>query len=179
MGILKAGATFRAGVNREYEKVFPLGHGLVATDGVQYGPVATIGTTAVDVLNELIDPGYTIKTQSILVGLTQKFTGLNGSFVGSISYSWTMQPLYIRPGGTNGVEAITGTTITISPTLTKGVGTLTTSEDTLSGYVPVGSIPFAPFRVKLTATGLRAAVVTGKIKSSSYIKLVGSVIPGT
>ncbi len=152
-----------------------LGEGLIATDGVVYSPVATFGTTAVEILNKLIDPGFQLALKELEVGFTQKFEGLNGSFVASISYYWDARPEWQDPVGTTRIGAY----VAISNTLTKGVGTLTTSEDTLSGYVPVGSVPVAPVRIRLLATGLRVAVCTGKVKNNSYIRLVGLVIPGT
>ena len=177
MPTLKPG-NFRAGVDREYDKVFPLADGLVATDGVQYSGVATFGTVNTEIFSKTFNPGPTIKLDQIQVGLTQKFTGLNGSFVGSISYWWEMYPQYTIPSSGFPV-AVTGTTINITGTYQKGVGTLTTSEDTFSGNVPIGSIPYAPITIALKATGVRAAVCTGKVKSSSYVRLIGTTLPGT
>jgi len=179
MSILKPGQ-FRAGVDREYEKVFPLADGAVATDGIQYSAVASFGTTAVAILTKTIDPGFTVKLDKLEVGLTKRFTGLNGSFIGSISYWWTIQPKnYNIPSG-GAIAQVSGTTINISGTMNLSVGTLTTADDTLSGYVPVGSVPFAPFEIILNAYDkARAAACTGKVKNSSYVKLIGTVLPGT
>jgi len=152
-----------------------LANGLVATDGGQYTGVVTFGTTATEVFNKLVDPGFGLSLKELEVGLTQKFEGLNGSFVGSISYYWQVRPEYVNQVGTK----VTGTYINIAGTYTKGVGTLTTSEDTFSGYIPVGSVPNAPVRARLMAQGLRAAVVHGKIKNNSYVRMIGIVIPGT
>lgn len=150
--------------------------GLVPTDNVQYTAVATVGTTAVSVFNKLFDPGFTIGLQELEVGLTQKFTGLNGSFVGSLNYHWQARSEYVNSQGTQ----ITGAYINITGTYVKAVGTLTTSEDTFQGYVPVASLPFAPIRLLLTAIDKdRAANFTGKVKNDSYIRMVGHIIPGT
>lgn len=149
--------------------------GLVATAGIQYSSVATFGTTAVQVFNKLIDPGYTIKLKECEVGLTQRFTGLNGSLVGSIMYHWTARSEYEDPVGT----FRTSSYVNITGTYQKAVGTLTTSDDTFSGYIETGgSLPFAPVRLVLTAVGIQPSVCEGKVKNSSYVRMVGVVVPG-
>jgi len=169
------GGPIRPGVELLQVYTRYLGEGQIATDGLVYSSVATFGTTAVDVVNELIDPGFGLGLKHCELGLTQKFQGLNGSFVASMNYYWQARSEWDDPVGTTR----TGAYVNLSGTYQKAVGTLTTSEDTLSGYVPVASLPVAPFRLKLTAIGIQAAVCTGKVKNSSYVRLVGTVIPGT
>ena len=179
MEIKRGGA--RVGVNVPFEYRDALVDGAIATDGVQYSTIATVGTVATEVFSKLVDPGYTLSLKQMVVGLTQKFTGLNGSFVGTVMYHWQARSeWYDAIGGRSASVGTqrTGSWVGLLGTLSKGVGTLTTSEDTLSGYVPVASLPIAPFRISLMAQGLRAAVVTGKVKSSSIVDIVADVIPG-
>ena len=152
-----------------------IGVGQIATDGVVYSSIATFGTTAVEILSQLIDPGVSLKLKEIEASFTQKFTGLNGSFVASMSYYWDMRSEYQNAEG----SLVTSAYTPICGTYEKGVGTLVTSEDTISGYVAVGSVPGAPVRVRLQAFGLKASVGQGKVKNDSYVRLVGIVIPGT
>ena len=147
--------------------------GQVATDGVVYSSVATFGTTAVDVIDELIDPGMPLELQQIEVGLTQRFTELSNA-VGSIFYHWRAREEWDALGTKN-----TGAWVILRGTLSKGIGSLANSEDTLSGYVGIGTLPRAPFRLRLTAQTLNAAQFRGEVKNSSYVRLVGTVIPGT
>ena len=152
-----------------------LGAGAIATDGVQYSSTATFGTTNAEILNELISPPFHLSLKEVEVSFVQKFEGLNGSLVATMNYYWEMRPEYINAQG----SVVTGTYINLSGTLSKAVGTLITSEDTLEGYIPVGSIPAAPVRIRLMASGLNASVATGKVKNNSYVRLVGIVIPGS
>lgn len=168
----------RLGLNIAHRYVKNFGEGLIGTAGIVYGAVSTFGTTAVQVLDELVDPGFTMRLQRLNVGLTQEFRGQNGSFVGTIFYYWEARSEYIdTPAGVPTQR--TGAWINVSGTYTKGVGTLTTSEDTFSGYVPVGSITHAPVRLRLTAVGVRDLAASGRIKNSSFVELVGLVIPGS
>ena len=169
----------RAGIDVPQIYTQHLGAGLVATDGVVYTPVATFGTTALEVLNELIDPGYNMRLLETQVGLTQRFTELiGGTTNASLSYYWQAREEYTEPVGTAGPYLVTGGWVGISPTYTKGVASQANSDDTLSGYVPVASISRAPVRVRLMALGLVANSMTGRVKNSSFIQLVGLVIPG-
>ena len=170
---------FRRGIEFQQEYIRHLGEGLIATDGVVYGAAATFGTTPVVIINELIDPGFSMLLKELQVGLTQEFSGNNGSLVGSISYFWEAQEAYTEPGGATGPTLVTGAFINVTGTIQKGVGTLTTSEDTFSGYIPVGSLSHAPVRIKLTATGIGNHSASGRVKNSSFIKLVGNVLPGS
>uniref|UniRef100_A0A6M3IEY3 Uncharacterized protein n=1 Tax=viral metagenome TaxID=1070528 RepID=A0A6M3IEY3_9ZZZZ len=179
MEVKRGGA--RVGVNVPFEYRDALVDGAISTNGVQYSSIATVGTVATEVFSKLVDPGYTLSLKKLMVGLTQHFTGLNGSFVGTIMYHWRARSeWYDAIGGQSagvGTQRV-GAWVGLHGTLSKGVGTLTTSEDTLSGNIPVASLPIAPFRLSLMAQGLRAAVVSGKVKSSSIVDLVGDVIPG-
>lgn len=170
----------RAGI--EVPQIFlkHLGVGAVATDGIQYSGVVTFGTTATEVINELVDPGFSMRLVGDLeVGFTQKFEGLNASFVGTIMYYWQARTEYLDLLGSGGVLApVTGSWIPLLGTLSKATGTLTTSEDTLSGYIPVGSITHAPVRFRLMAQSL-VPNSTGKVKNSSRIKMVGNILPGS
>ena len=167
----------RLGLNalQEYNHYF--GDGLIGTNGVVYSAIATFGTTSLAIVNDLVDPGFTMANKSLEVGLTQMFTGLDAAFVGSITYYWEARSEYIDTA--TGVGTLkTGGWIPIQGTYTKGVGTLLTSEDTLSGRIPVGSLTHFPARFRLMAQGLRASVAQGKVKNTSYINAVGIVIPG-
>ena len=151
----------------------------VATDGVQYSSIATFGTTAAEIYNQLVDNGFNLTLKNLKVGLTQMFTGLNGSFVGSINYYWEARSEGVRIGSGGTPVALTGAWVNITGTYIKSVPTLLTSEDTFSGEVNLGSLPIAPVRLRLVAINPdRAVGVQGKVKSSSYIQMVGLVIPG-
>lgn len=175
MNIKPGGARIGLDALQDYTEY--LVDGLVPTDGIQYSSIATFGTTAVELLNKLIDPGFSMQLKKLQVGLTQQLTGLNGSFVGSVSYYWEAREEYYEPRGSLGVGYnITGNYLNITGTYTKGVGTLLSSEDTFSGYVPVASLSHAPVRVRLVVAGLQAAVLTGRVKNSSFVDLVGMVL---
>ncbi len=148
------------------------------TDGVQYSSVATVGTTPVAVASELFDPGFTMGLKQVDVGLTALFTGLNGSFIGSINYYWEIRS-EAKSIGSGGVPAeFGGAWVAVTGTYVKAVGTLTTTEDTFSGQANVASLPYAPLRVRLTAVDSKAATSKGQVKSSSYVRMVGNVLPG-
>ncbi len=147
--------------------------GNVATDGIQYSSVVTFGTTALAVFSKMIDPRVNLILQELEVGFTQKFTNVVNA-VGSLSYVWQIRHRIDR----NGAPTI-GAWVPMSATFTKGIGSLSNSEDTHSGYEPVASMPVAPFDIQLLATGLVASSMVGEVKSSSYIMLAGTVIPGT
>ena len=151
--------------------------GLVATNGVAYSSVATIGTTAVTVLDQLIDPGIPLSLKELEVGFTQKFTGLNGSVGGSIAYYWQVRS-ETRVPSAGAVVKYTSSYCNVTGSYLKAIGTLIALEDTFSGYVNVGSVPYAPIRILLTAIGVTAANVEGKVKNSTYIRMVGNAIPG-
>ena len=176
MQIKPGGARLGIDVVQSYIKHF--GEGLVATDGVVYTAIATFGTTPVEVLNELVNPGFNMQLQEIEVGFTPRLAGLNGSFVGSLIYHWDMREEWFDAfGGANVGTMRTGGWINIAGTYAKSTGTVVAVEDTFSGYVPVGSVPHAPVRVRLTAQAL-VPNSTGRVKNSSYIQLFGQVIPG-
>ena len=150
------------------------GAGNVATDGVVYSPIATFGTTGVEVLNELIDPGVNMDLKQIEVGLTQSFTELL-SANGSLRFQWKVrEEWHDSPAGTLRTESYVGVFATQAKSFTTGQ----TLEDTFSGYLAVGSFRHAPLRVVLTAACGSAIGISGKVKNSSYIKLVGIIIPG-
>lgn len=169
----------RAGLDVRVSDVYHPVTGNVATDGVVYSSVATVGTTAVEVFTSLIDPGVTVGLQELTVGLTQKFTGLNGSVAGSLGYYWRVrtEANVLGSGGT--YVPLTGAYVSAHATLSKLVGTLLSYEDTLSGYIPLGSIPYAPVRISLMAGGLAAANLKGEVKNSSFVAFKGIAIPGT
>ena len=153
--------------------VHPVG-GLVATDGVVYSAVATVGTTAVEVFATLVEPGLDVVLKELEVGLTQRFDNLNAAAVASLSYYWRVR---------QNNQATLGAWLGIMATQSKGVPTSGVSgdpaEDTFSGYVPVGSLPEAPFDISLMALALVASSFAASVKNSSYLKLVGITIPGT
>lgn len=168
----KAGEV-RPGVDVFYDKSHPIVAGAIPTDGVQYSAIATFGTTNVDILSKLVDPGYPLELQFLEVGLTQSFTELL-SATGSLTYYWRARSEHVNPQGTK----VTGSYVNLTGTYQKGLTTGQTLTDTFSGYLDVGSIPYAPVRFVLTAVGLSAATMSAKVKNSSYVRMVGVVIPG-
>ena len=143
--------------------------GSVATISAQYSPVATIGTTAVQVLLATIDPGVDLRLKETYMSLIQRFTEVNNT-QGTVIYNWEAR---------RNNQGTQGAWIGISPTLSKGVGSLANSEDVLSGYVPVGSLPDAPLDIRLMASCLKASQMVGEIKNASLAQLSGFIIPGT
>ena len=157
----------------------PWGAGLVPTDGVQYSDVATFGTVDAALANELISLPYSMDLMELEVGLTQRLTELTDA-VGSLNYWWQAREEYKDPVATLGrIGLVTGAWLPLTGTYSKGIGSLANSEDTFAGRVSVASLPHAPFRIQLRAAGLVASTMTGEVKSSSYVRLIGNVIPGT
>jgi hypothetical protein len=164
------------GLKQTYIEHF--GQNQVATDGIQYSNVVTIGTSAVEVFNKLIDPGYPIDLDELEIGLTQRFIPL-GVVTASLSYYWKIRSEGPFVSGSGTPVATTMSYYEMTGTYTKGVATTATGvEDTFSGYIPKANVPRAPFRVVLTAQGLSASVFTGKVKNSSFVQFSGTVIPG-
>ena len=147
---------------------------LLATTGVQYSAVATVGTTAVEIFTKLIDPGVDVALMELEVALTQRFDNLIASSVGSLAYYWRART---NLGGT--INAW----VDLMATQAKGVPTSGVAgdpaEDTFSGYIPVASLPDAPFDLSLMAVALVASSFAADVKNSSYVRLVGATIPGT
>lgn len=164
-------------MNNPIDVILPLVDGQVATDGIQYstGVVCATGA-AVEILNKLIEFGQSVRPLKIEVGLTQRFVGNNGSLLGSLMYHWQARSEAVVPSQ-EAVGLFTGNYAGLNATLSKGVGTLITVEDTLSGDLSVASLPVFPVRVRLLAQG--APTITGSIKNSSYIRIIGNTIPGT
>ncbi len=161
------------GANQSYLE--HLVSGQVATDGVVYGAVLTIGTTGVNVMNQVVNPGFSMQNKEIHFAITTKFTELTGS-VGSVNYSLQARSEFLDAQGSLYAPA---TYVPISGTYSKGVAASSTSEDTLSGYISVASLPGSPIRVILGASSTGASRLTGQIKNSSFVELAGLVIPGT
>ncbi len=148
----------------------------LGTSGIQYSPVITIGTTEVEVYNQLLKPDVQLALTELELGLTQRFTELTGGTTsGSLSYTWKARSEWDDPIGTLRVTSYCG----LSPTMAKGVASKAASEDTFSGYIAVGSIPNAPLRLVLTAKSLYAAAYSGVITNESFVRMVGVVVPGT
>ena len=168
MADIAAGRVRRSVDLLEFYEWRPKGLGLVATNGVQRTGVVTFGTTAVDILNELIEPGFIGQNSEIYFAFTQRFTEVKNA-VGSLIYN-----IRIREETYGSIHAW----VQVSPTLSKGIGSLANSEDTLSGYIDVGSLPRSPFRVNLQAVGLVASSMTGEVKNSSIMQFYLSPIPG-
>ena len=166
-------------VGAYHELSLPIVEGQVASDGVVYAPVATFGTTALEVFAKLINPGFNLALSKLQVGLTQRFNNLLATSVGSLIYHWRAREEYIDSEGSVHIDAY----VNLAPTYSKGIPTSGVSgdpaEDTVSGYVPVGTLKHAPFRISLMAEGLVANSMTGEVKNSSYVELAGVVIPGT
>ena len=166
----------RPNVDWVYDRVFPLADGQVSTDGSQYSAVATITTSAVEILSILIDPGVTLELDKIQFGLTQKFYNFTSSN-GSLHFNWKARSEY-RFDGASGPMATQSSYVAISPSYSTGVTGSSTTEAVLGGYFPVGTLPKAPIRLVLTGLCLAANGMGGRVKNSSYVRLVGRVIPG-
>ena len=166
-------------VSQSYIKHF--GEGAVATDGVQYSTAMTVATTGVAVFNELIDPGFQLKIQQVEVGLTFKTTHL-GSTAGSLMFYWQAKSDYKGTGWFDPVGTLRSCSYVMitNGTMGSSIGSAVSNsyEHTLSGYLPVASLPAAPIRLRLIAQQT-ANFFTVKVKNSSYVKLVGVVIPGS
>ena len=149
--------------------VHPVG-GLLAADSVQYSAVATVGTTAVEVWNSLIDPGVDLTLQELELSLIPKFTELTGgTTTGSLFFYWrARQESVATTRGYVGLCATTG----------QGIASGANLSPTLSGYIPVASIPQAPIRISLMAQALYASAFEAKVVNNSYVRFVGIVIPG-
>jgi hypothetical protein len=161
------------------EKTLPFVDGQVSTDGVQYSSVATVGTTATfEVFNTLLDPQVSVRNNRLYFTATQKFTGLNGSVAGSLTYYWQARSEAKVPSG-GFITAKVGSWANIMGTYQKGVGTLVSVEDTLTGYLSRLSLPESPIRIRLVAQASVGANIKGEVKNPSLIRIVGSVIPGT
>ena len=155
-----------------------LGAGLVATSGIQYSAAITFGTTPVEVLNQLVDPGVDLGLKQLEIGFTQRFTERSGgTTAGSLVYYWEGREEWFDRAGVGTLR--TGSWVGLSPTLSKGVASGANSEDSVSGFVPVPSIGHASVRVRLTGQALHASAFTGEVKNSSYVKLTGLVVPGS
>ena len=154
------------------EYIHRFGMGQVATDGVQYSTAATVGTVGavVAILSETIDPGVDLRLKKIEVGLTQRFTNKLAAYQASLSYYWQAR----RDGiGTLQWLALTPT---IQKNVASGIGSL--SEDTVSGFINVASLSQTPIVIRLMAFAHRDNNLSGDVKNSSYVRLIGSVIPG-
>lgn len=150
--------------------------GAVATDGVVYSPAILTNPSAplpYPVLTKLIDPGVDLRLTNIEVGLTQRWDNLNAAQSFPVVYGWHMRN---RSGGTIGSWITLGTFSKTMPT--HGV-TGDPFEDTHSSYVSVATMPEAPLELKLEASVASGYNLTGEVKNSSYIKLIGIVIPGS
>lgn len=176
---IRSGSFFRS-IEPLQAFTLPLVEGQVATDGVVYSAVATVGTTAIAVLNRTLDIGIDLEPLVLELSLTQRFDNLKADSVGTINYYWQARQTYI---------ATQAGWAPISPTISKGVPTSGVSgdpsEDTLSGYYPVASLPKLAgefqgrgLELRLMAFGLVPSGLVGQVKNSSEIRLVGAVIPG-
>jgi hypothetical protein len=144
--------------------------GLATSDGVQYSSVATVGTTAVEVFNRLIDAGVDMTLKELEVSLIPKFTELTGgTTTGSLFFYWRARQESV---------ATTRNYIALCATTGQGIGSGASLSPTLSGYIPIDSIPQAPIRLSLTAQALYASAFEAKVTNNSYVRLVGIVIPG-
>ena len=164
-------------MNNPIDVILPLVDGQRGTDGIQYSTAVTVATgAAVEILNKLMDFGQSVRPLKIEVGLTQRFVGNNGSFMGSLMYYWQARSEAVVPSQ-QAVGLFTGNYAGLNATLSKGVGTSITVEDTLSGDISVASLPYFPIRLRLLAQG--APTINGSIKGASLIRVIGNVIPGT
>lgn len=177
MDIKKGGV--RIGVNVPVTFRHNLGAGLIATNGVQYSTAVTFGTIQATIISELVDPGFNLQlTSPMEVGITSRITEVDADYSGSMIFAYDAREEWTDPVGTIGVPIKrTGDWVQLSATYSKSTGSNTALSDTFSGYIPLGSIARAPVRIRLQAVGLQPTM-KGEIKNSSYIRLIGNVIPG-
>lgn len=170
-----AGGRIRRNVEllQTYTQHFPVG--AIASGGVVYSPVATVGATVVEIYEELVDAGFDLGLKQLVATLTSRMVYL-GSAAGSMTYYWDARSEWYDPVGT----LRTTSYVNITGTYQGAVGSAVTNayQDTWSGYIPVGSVPCAPVRLRLWAVGKVAASFTGCVVNSSCCTLVGIVIPG-
>ena len=149
----------------------------------QESATATFGTTAVNILSKIYDPGFTVKLDRILGTLATRIYGLNGSFVGSCIGYWLMQSVGYQVSTGGQLVKEDGVAINITGTLNFNVATYATAasytEYILNGHIPVGSVPYAPFKLDLWCVAPRAANAFGRLKADSLLRIEGTVIPGT
>ena len=147
--------------------------GQVASDGIAFSAVATVGTTAVTVFNQLIDESRDIALTRLELMLQHRMDNLNAAAVGTAIYVWR---------GRIENEGTLGPWIGLCPTMIIGVPTSGVAGDpaipTLSGYFPVGSLREAPLRLQLVMSAGAAAQFAADVKNTSYVTLQGNVIPG-
>lgn len=153
--------------------------GVVGSNGIQYSSVASFGTTAVEVFNQLLDPGVSMGLRELEFGTVLRFIGQNGSLGGTLAMAyWEARSEAVIPTG-NSIGLLTGAWVNLTGTQTIPIGTLATVTATYAGYVPIGSIPFAPVRIRLTAVGDFAKCATAEVRNETYVTMKGIVIPGT
>lgn len=175
MEVRRGGA--RLSIDSLTEYIHHFGAGLIATDGVVNAGTVAYGTESANIVDALINPGAQLRARHIEVGLTQTFTSANGSFNGSLSYYWQARTEHIEQE--TGIPTLkTGDWVALTGTLQKVIATLGSTEDTLSGRIDVGSLTNFPARFRLVAFAHTNPSGNGKMKNSSFIKVVGEVIPG-
>ena len=173
---IKPGGIRQGLESQQYYIDYPVS-GQVATDGIQYSAVVTVGTTSVEILNYLVDPGFQLDPKWIKFSASQRFTGLNGSMIGSCSYYWRTRTEWIDNKGAIATSRVSSWA-TISALNTVQVGTLTTIDTTVTGYIQ-SLTNKVPFRISLMAQdNARASAFTGKVSNYTVIELVGNIIPG-
>jgi len=164
-------------INNPVDIILPLVDGQVATDGIQYSTAVACATGSdVNIISKTIDFGDNIRPLKIEVGLTQKFVGGNGSLAGSLMYYWQGRVNALVPSG-QGVANYQSGWCALSPTISKGIGTLVTVEDTLSGDLSVATFGYFPIDIRLVTRG--APSISGYLKNASYVRVIGNIIPGT
>ena len=132
-----------------------------------------------EIFNELINPGFNLALQQLEVGFTHRFTGVNASVAGSIGYWWEIRSEAEIVGSGGGLTKLAGAWVNITGTYQKLIGTSLAYEDSFAGRVALGSLPYMPARIRLTARSLAAANAKGEVKNSTYMAFKGIVIPGT
>jgi hypothetical protein len=144
----------------------PLVSGLVATDGVQYGAVATITNALTAGFQERLDFGLDMKTWLLELNLTARFTNVLTSLACSLSTYWQ-------------AKGKTATAwVNISPSINIPVGTQNgnTAELVFNGAISRLTISELPFDLRLAGLGTADGCIV-QLKNNSTIRFVASVIP--
>jgi len=154
-----------------------LGHergGLRVTSGIptsndQYTAVVTIGTTAVSAFYENVDPGFDMNNLELELMLQYKMVNkldAVGTFIMNVS-------AFSRSQGT------TRAAIGIA-SYTFSVGSLATATGTLHGFIPAeANVKESPLNISVSCRALSDDSGSFSIKSASYLRMAGMVIPGT
>lgn len=161
-----------------YDKTFHPVEGQVGTD--PWKSVASLGASAVELLSALIDPGVEVRPDELEFVLNYRFSTITSN-TGSLDYNWKIRSEDYIGYASGGVPTLkVDSYVALSPSYSHSIAGSTHSAGSLTGYFSVASLPHgAPFRVVLTAKAQAADKLVGQVHNSSYVRLIGRVVPGT